>query len=89
MQIGATDAAGQIAFTGAQAIIDSTGQAGDVLRRLQVTVPLQASSRDQLADYVIQTTDSICKRFWAMDGRISSEPQGTSGISPLCSSFVR
>ncbi len=55
-------------FRGAQAIIDSTGKSNDVLRRIQVSVPIQSASQNELADYAIQTTDSICKQFAVMNG---------------------
>lgn len=44
----------------AQAVIDSTGRANDVLRRIQVRVPL--SSDFYFPDYAIESMDSICKR---------------------------
>jgi hypothetical protein len=53
---------------GAQAVIDSTGKAQDVLRRIQVNVPLRATSQNELSDYAIQSTDAICKRFSVMNG---------------------
>lgn len=54
-------------LTGAQAVIDSTGKAQDITRRIKVTVPLRNSSNNQLPDYALQSTDSICKRFAVMD----------------------
>ena len=56
------DGAGtQQAISGAQVQIDSTGKVNDVLRRIQVRVPVNKSY--QIPEYVIQTTDSICKQI--------------------------
>lgn len=52
---------------GAQVMIDATGKANDVLRRVQVRVPLVGSG--SYPDYAILSTDSLCKRFDAFPGR--------------------
>jgi Tfp pilus assembly protein PilX len=72
MQVSATDASGTADIQGAQALVDATGKAQDIIRRIQVRVPLTASSTNLLSDYAIQTYDSICKRFTAMDGYFQS-----------------
>jgi len=84
LQISATDASGAVGLSGAQAVIDSTGRAQDVLRRIQVHVPLTPSSQNQLSDYAIQSTDSICKRFVVMGGLFNSVVSGVSSTNPLC-----
>jgi len=67
LQIVARDAGNAaLNLRGAQALIDVTGKAQDVLRRIQVRVPLTASSTNILSDYAIQSTDPICKRFSVM-----------------------
>lgn len=91
MQISATGgAATPIDIAGAQAQIDVTGKAQDVLRRIQVNVPLRGSSKTELSDYAIQSTDSLCKRFAAMNGYFDNEASlaGVSTIAGnrLCSS---
>ncbi len=48
-------------IVGAQAVIDSTGKAQDVLRRIQVRVPLKGSY--SYPEYSVDTGDSICKRM--------------------------
>jgi len=53
-------ASGGVQFTGGQAVIDSTGQSQDELRRIQVRIPLVASS-GTVPVYGLQTTQSICK----------------------------
>lgn len=62
----------QLALRDAQAIVDSTGKAQDVLRRVQVRIPLTAATHNLASDYAIQTTDSICKRFATLDGYFQS-----------------
>ena len=74
LQIVALDGSGNaISLQGAQAVIDSTGKAQDVLRRIQVRVPLAGSSTNLLSDYAIQSHEAICKRFSAMDGFWSND----------------
>ena len=53
---------GGVKFTGGQAVIDSTGQAQDELRRIQVRIPLVASG-GTVPVYGLQTTQSICKQL--------------------------
>ncbi len=62
VSISGTDVGGStLHFTGAQAVVDSTGKAQDELRRLQVRVPLTGSSLLPLN--ALQSTASICKYF--------------------------
>lgn len=61
--VSAQDAAGNDIALRGQAIIDVTAKAQDVLRRIQVRVPLKIGSKDTLPVYAIESTDSICKRF--------------------------
>lgn len=64
VKITATASGGSsLYFSGAQALIDSTGKANDVLRRIQVAVPLSPVSTDN-NPFVIQSTSSVCKRFY-------------------------
>lgn len=50
-------------LTGAQALIDVTGKANDILRRIQVRVASSDLSRQNLPDFAIQGSNDICKRF--------------------------
>jgi Tfp pilus assembly protein PilX len=59
-------------FVGGQALIDSTGQSQDELRRVQVRIPLTTTA-NTLPAYGLQTTDTLCKE-------LSDGPAG-SGIS--------
>lgn len=60
--ITATSSGGvNLPIAGAQAVVDSTGKATDVLRRLQVRVPL--NSLGNIPDFAIQSKDTLCKRL--------------------------
>ncbi len=60
--ISGTNVAGTpVRFTEAQAVIDSTGKASDVLKRLQVRIPLV--EHYDLPAYVVETMNGICKRL--------------------------
>lgn len=68
------DAGGnQIDFTG-QIMIDSTARAQDVLRRIQVRVPMMARESSNLPAYGIETSDSLCKRYAVEPGYYASDP---------------
>ena len=91
LQIDAVDGSGNpVRLRGAQAVIDATGKAQDVLRRIQVRVPLAGSSTNLLSDYAIQSNEAICKRFSVMDGFFQSDANavvssvGVSTTNPLC-----
>ncbi len=91
LQITASDGSGSaVSIQGAQAVIDSTGKAQDVLRRIQVRVPLAGSSSNLLSDYAIQSNEAVCKRFSVMDGFFSSDANNAvpgvaaSTTNPLC-----
>lgn len=57
---------GDLSLVGAQVLLDATGRAQDVLRRIQVRVPLVGDSLHP--DYGVQTTDSMCKQFTTYPG---------------------
>lgn len=91
LQITAADgAAAPIALQGAQAVVDATGKAQDVLRRIQVRVSLTGSSTNMLSDYGIQSSEAICKRFSVMDNFFLSDSNnavpgvGGTTTNPLC-----
>ena len=50
-------------FAGAQATIDATGKARDVLRRVLVAVDLTDANTDKTPNGALVVEDSICKRF--------------------------
>lgn len=83
--INAMDGSGNLLrLANAQAVIDSTGRAQDVLRRVQVHVPLNGPSQNQLSDFVMQTTDAICKRFAVANNYFDTQVTGVTSTNPLC-----
>lgn len=52
----------QVDLINAQAVVDSTGKANDVLRRIAVRVPL-SNIGNGVPNFAVQTGDSMCKRF--------------------------
>lgn len=83
LSITASSGGDPVGLTGAQAVIDATGKAQDVLRRIQVYLPLTVPSLH--SDYAIQSTDSICKRYSVMTGFFESQAGAESFTSnPLC-----
>lgn len=54
----------------AQAIVDVTGKANDILKRLQVRLPINAleSENNSTIDYALQSIDTICKRASIVPG---------------------
>lgn len=58
---GTDTAGGPIRFKNTQTMVDSTGKANDILRRMQVRVP--ARSEFDYPGFGLQTKDSICKVF--------------------------
>jgi Tfp pilus assembly protein PilX len=85
LQVRAYNNAGNpVDLEGAQALIDVTGKAQDVLRRIQVSVPLRSSSTNGVSDYAVQSTDSICKRFSVMDNYYSNDVSGVTSGNRLC-----
>lgn len=85
LQVSASDGSGTaLKLQGAQAVIDSTGKAQDVLRRIQVNVPLRSTSKNLLSDYAIQSTDAICKRYSILNGYFDSGVTGVTSTNRLC-----
>ena len=69
-----TPTANQLAIKDAQVLIDATGKVNDVLRRIQVRVPVHKTY--QVPEYVIETTDSICKQIQI------APPDSVFGVGP-------
>lgn len=62
VNISATSPGGdEVQFRGAQMMIDSTGKANDILKRIRVMFPLYAQSQYEYPEFAVQTNDSICK----------------------------
>ena len=75
---GTSGSGSQLNLKDAQALVDATGQAQDVLRRIQVRIPI-SNNGGLRSDYAIQTTNSICKEFTTYPGFA----QDASGQCPL------
>ncbi|HEY5667863.1 MAG TPA: pilus assembly PilX N-terminal domain-containing protein [Candidatus Saccharimonadales bacterium] len=86
MQVTGQDNTGAVHIAGAQVVIDATGKSQDVLRRIQVNVPVLSTSQNQLSDYALQSTTAICKRYAVMDGYFAKDSavSGITGGSRLC-----
>lgn len=69
--VDGTGATGTLSFANAQAIIDSTGKAEDVLRRVQVTIPLDQYS-SIIPEGAVQSVADVCKQFSTYSGYYSS-----------------
>lgn len=59
--ISGTSGGNPVRFKNSQIMVDSTGKANDVLRRLQVRIP--STSHFDYPGFSLQTADSICKLF--------------------------
>jgi Tfp pilus assembly protein PilX len=55
-----------VEMSGYQALVDSTGKANDVLRRVRVAVPINSIS-GPFPEFAAQSEDSLCKRFTVSD----------------------
>lgn len=88
LKIHATNVAGDtLELKGAQVVIDSTGKAQDVLRRIQVHVPVRATNQNELSDYAIKMNASLCKRYAITNGYIDNKADVTGG-DRLCQLFT-
>lgn len=81
VRITAMDVANNLLrFAGTQAVVDSTGRANDVFRRIQARVPLYDMHTYPTA--TLQTVDDICKRYVIMQEEVVSEcSEGTTGTT--------
>lgn len=80
------DGGGSTTFTGAQAVIDATGRAQDVLRRVQVAVDLTDANAHPIPSGAIVTRDSVCKRFGITDStfRVYDDLSSGGGGNVYC-----
>ena len=76
--ITAQGAAGtNVKLVGSQVVIDSTGRASDVLRRIQVRMPVNSTSH--VPEFGLEAMTTICKRFTAWPGGATPDPS-----NPAC-----
>ncbi|HVU59891.1 MAG TPA: pilus assembly PilX N-terminal domain-containing protein [Candidatus Saccharimonadales bacterium] len=78
--------AGGKSFAGAQATIDATGKAQDVLRRIKVAVDLTDANADTSPAAALEIEDSACKRFGVTSGSFAVYDDLSAGGdgNPLC-----
>lgn len=62
----------RIDLTGVQAQVDSTGKANDILRRIQVRVPL-ANPSGPFPDFAVQSIFDICKRLTVLPNSVTGQ----------------
>jgi len=62
VHIDGLNGATAIKFTGAQVLVDATGKAQDVLKRIQVRVPINPNAL--IPDNYVIEGQQLCKRFW-------------------------
>ena len=79
--VTASSGGGPIEFLNAQAVIDSTGKANDVLRRISVRIPLDSGLGQGVPPFAIQSGDSICKKFSVAPG-IATTPETDPACAP-------
>ena len=70
----------QMNIIGGQAVIDSTGQAQDVLRRIQVRLPINTKGGPM--NFAVQVVDGLCKNFAIGPGFGADYAPPTCGITP-------
>ena len=58
----------ELPISAQQAVVDATGRANDVLRRIQVRVPLRQTHDKFAPEYVLESMDDICKRLLTRPG---------------------
>lgn len=75
---GADPSGNSVPISGAQAVIDVTGEGNDVLKRIQARTPITASAQGLLPQYAVQTMDTLCKRL-----RLPKIDQNTFGDATL------
>lgn len=75
-------------FLGAQAIIDSTGRAQDVLRRIRVSVDLTDANEHTIPSAGLVVRDSVCKRYATTNGSFQvpsdSAPNDSATTNTYC-----
>lgn len=78
---------GGATFTGAEATIDSTGKAQDVLRRILVAIDLTDANARAIPSAGLITEDSVCKRFGVTTGsfNVYDDLSPGGGGNTLCS----
>lgn len=63
---------------GAQMVVDSTGRAADVLKRVQARIPINGGPGIQIPSFAVDTAGPLCKRYQVMSNNTiyGSSPAG-------------
>jgi len=81
IDISGTSGANAVTFSGGQALVDVTGKAKDVLKRLQVRVPLNTPP---VPNYALEA-QNVCKRMETMPGQTSFvDDTGAPVVAGVC-----
>lgn len=77
-------AAGSAKLVGAQAVVDVTGKANDILKRLRVHVPVTESAvkNNTNFDFAIESVDTLCKAYGILPPTTVTNLSGTP--DPSC-----
>lgn len=70
----------RVEFKDAQLMVDSTGRAADVLKRIRVRIPL--SNPKIYPEFALQTTDDICKRIRVLPPDLSPPEPTQNDCTP-------
>ncbi len=88
IQVTPVPVAGSVTLSGAQAIIDVTGKANDILKRTQARVPISSidsNTTNTTFNYPIESADSLCKLYaMILPGTVTNTgPPGEPSCLPL------
>ena len=81
VSLSANEGTNTLELIGTQALVDSTGKAQDILRRIQVRVSSLPGSLT-VPDFAIQSNNSICKRFQIFAGVPAVTDQSDAACDP-------
>jgi Tfp pilus assembly protein PilX len=88
ISVTARDTVGPVGLSGAQALIDATGKAQGVMRRIVVAVDLTDANSSKAPNGAVISGESICKRFSVGPGyfanNVSAAAGSYSAMNTLC-----
>lgn len=84
LQISASDGSSTVRLSGAQAVVDVTGKANDILKRVQARIPISPTSANfnTTFGFAIESVDSICKKYILVPPATVTDNSGTA--DPSC-----
>ncbi len=72
--VDGADASGTTQTYKSQVKLDVTAKAVDVLKRIQVRIPVEEKKTSSIPAYGIETSESLCKRFSVSAGKYYADP---------------